>query len=131
VKKPFATTVPACTMDFYPTTLDVLGIKTAGEGGPIDGISLLPLIDGKMTSRPTPIPLVDGGKARIVDNEYRFQNGRLFRFDEAQKQDIDITDEKPDDYKRLAEVNKQFLESVKKDQGAYTFKKPAKGTESK
>ena len=131
VKKPFATTVPACTMDFYPTTLDVLGIKTAGEGGPIDGISLLPLIDGKMTSRPTPIPLVDGGKARIVDNEYRFQNGRLFRFDEAQKQDVDVTEEKPDEHKRLAEVNKQFLESVKKDQAAYAFKKPTKGAAAK
>ena len=120
VKKPFATTVPACTMDFYPTTLDVLGIKTGGEAGPIDGISLLPLIDGKMKTRPTPIPLVDGGKTRIVDNEYRFQNGRLFHFDESQKKDVDVTEEKPDVFNRLAEVNKQFLESVKKDQAAYS-----------
>ena len=120
IKQPFATTVPACTMDFYPTTLDVLGIKTASEAGPVDGISLLPLIDGKMKTRPTPIPLVDGGKTRIVDNEYRFQNGRLFHFDESQKKDVDVTEEKPDVFNRLAEVNKQFLESVKKDQAAYS-----------
>jgi len=131
VKKPFATTVPACTMDFYPTTLDVLGIKTASEAGPIDGISLLPLIDGRMTSRPKPIPLVSGMNFRLVDNEYRFQKGRLFRFDEAQKKDVDVTGEKLDDYRRLAEVNKQFLDSVKKDQAAYAFKKPAKSAETK
>ena len=131
ISKPFATTVPACTMDFYPTTLDVLGIKTAGEAGPIDGISLLPIIDGKMAKRPKPIPLVSGMNVRLVDNEYRFQKGRLFRFDEEQKKDVDVTDEKLDDYKRLAEVNKQFLDSVKKDQAAYAFKKPAKGAETK
>jgi len=131
IKKPFATTVPACTMDFYPTTLDVLGIKTASEAGPIDGISLLPLIDGKMAKRPKPIPLVSGMNFRLVDNEYRFQKGRLFRFDEEQKKDVDVTDEKLDDYRRLAEVNKQFLDSVKKDQAAYAFKKPAKGAETK
>jgi len=131
ISKSFATTVPACTMDFYPTTLDVLGIKTAGEAGPIDGISLLPIIDGKMAKRPKPIPLVSGMNVRLVDNEYRFQKGRLFRFDEEQKKDVDVTDEKLDDYKRLAEVNKQFLDSVKKDQAAYAFKKPAKGAETK
>jgi len=136
VKQPFATTVPACTMDFYPTTLDVLGIKSAGEAGPIDGISLLPLIDGRMDRRPRPIPLVSGRQVRIVDNEYRLQQMnrvglRLSRFDEAQKKEIDVTEEKPDEYKRLAEVNKQFLDSVKKDQAAYAFKKPAKSAETK
>jgi len=135
VKKPFATTVPACTMDFYPTVLDLLGIEMPDQGGPVDGISLLPLIDGKMKSRPTPIPLVSGRAVRLVDNEYRLQNGRLFRFDEEQKKDIDVTEEKPDEYKRLAEVNKEFLESVKTDQvevlAEYNFKKPAKGAETK
>ena len=131
ISKPFATTVPACTMDFYPTTLDVLGIKTAGEAGPIDGISLLPIIDGKMAKRPKPIPLVSGMNVRLVDNDFRFQNGRLFRFDEAQKKDVDVTDEQPDEHKRLAEVNKEFLESVKTDQAEYNFKKPTKGAEKK
>jgi len=123
VKKPFATTVPACTMDFYPTVLDLLDITMPDQAGPVDGISLLPLIDGKMQSRPTPIPLVSGMNVRLVDNEYRFQKGRLFRFDEEEKKDIDVTEEMPDEYKRLAEVNKEFLESVKKDQAAYVPKR--------
>ena len=123
IPKPFATTVPACTMDFYPTALELLGITMPDQAGSIDGISLLPLIDGKLTSRPKPIPLVDGGKTRLIDNVYRFQNGRLFRFDETQKKDIDITDERPDDFERLAEVNRQFLESVRKDQAAYSSKR--------
>ena len=39
-----------CTTDFYPTTLDLLGIKMPDQIEPIDGVSLLPLIDGKMAA---------------------------------------------------------------------------------
>ena len=44
---------------------------------------------------------------------------------------MDVTDEMLDDYRRLAEVNRQFPDSVKKDQAADAFKKPAKGAETK
>jgi len=46
IPKPFVTTIPASTMDFYPTILDLLDFEMHDEPGPIDGISLLPLIDG-------------------------------------------------------------------------------------
>jgi arylsulfatase A-like enzyme len=71
VPKPFATSVPACTMDFYPTVLDLLGIEMPDQIEPIDGISLLRLIDGEMVRRPKPIPLVSGQAVRLIDNEYR------------------------------------------------------------
>ena len=123
VKKPFATTAPACTMDFYPTTLDLLGIKMPDQIEPIDGISLLPLIDGKMDRRPTPMPLVSGRAVRLVDNEYRLQKGRLFRFDEDEKKDIDITDQEPEVHKRLIDWEKKWRATVKKDQAAYKVKR--------
>jgi arylsulfatase A-like enzyme len=55
IKKPFATDVPCCTTDIYPTVLDIAGIKVPQQPSPIDGISLLPLIEGKMRTRPKPI----------------------------------------------------------------------------
>ncbi|MBC8868222.1 MAG: sulfatase-like hydrolase/transferase [Planctomycetes bacterium] len=119
IEKPFITTVPACTLDFYPTLLDLLDIEMPNEAGPIDGMSLLPLIDGEMATRPQPIPLVNGGQLRIVDNEYRFQGGRLLRFDEEQKKDVDVGAEMPEELQRLREWEKQWRASVAKDQEPY------------
>ena len=123
VKKPFATTIPAGTLDFYPTTLDVLGIKMPEEAGPIDGVSLLPLIDGAMKHRPKPMPLVkDRHGLRVVDNEYILQNNKLYRFDEEQKKDVDVTAEHPGEHTRLTQWAETWRQSVKKDQDTYKEK---------
>jgi len=119
VKEPFATTVPACTLDFYPTVLDLLDIEMPDEAGPIDGISLLPLIDGAMKTRPKPIPLVNGGQLRVVDNGYRYQGKKLYRFDEEQKRDVDAGAEHPERLEQFREWEKQWWKSVKADQKPY------------
>ena len=81
VRKPFATDVPACTSDYFPTLVDLLRIDVPGGARPLDGISLLPLIEGKMTSRPRPIAFeVRGGRgparwATLVDNRYKLHKG--------------------------------------------------------
>ncbi|MFW6103462.1 MAG: sulfatase-like hydrolase/transferase [Bacteroidota bacterium] len=46
--------VPCNTSDIYPTILDLVGIRMADQP-PLDGISLVPIIDQKMNSRPSPI----------------------------------------------------------------------------
>lgn len=55
IRKPFATDIPCSTSDIYPTLLDIAGVKLADQVEPLDGISLLPLIDGRMEERPTPL----------------------------------------------------------------------------
>ena len=55
VPKPFATALPCCTVDIYPTIVDILGLTVPDQIQPIDGISLLPLIQRKMTERPKPL----------------------------------------------------------------------------
>lgn len=51
---PRVTNVPACSEDIFPTVLELAGAKP-GSTHPLDGISLVPLIDGKMTVRDKPI----------------------------------------------------------------------------
>jgi len=123
IPKPFVTTVPACTMDFYPTVLDLLDITIPDQIEPIDGISLLSLIDGKMDRRPRPIPLVSGQAVRLIENEYILQKGRLFRFDEEHKKDVDITDEESEVFQRLTAWENAWRETVKEDQAVYTTKR--------
>ncbi len=45
------TDMPCNTVDIYPTLLDVAGVEMENQP-PLDGISLLPLIDGEMDARP-------------------------------------------------------------------------------
>jgi arylsulfatase A-like enzyme len=42
------------TCDIFPTLLDIVGVKTPRQP-PLDGISLVPLIDGKMEARTRPM----------------------------------------------------------------------------
>lgn len=55
VKQPFATSVSVCTTDIYPTVVDILKLSIPDQVQPLDGISLVPLLDGRMSERPGPI----------------------------------------------------------------------------
>jgi len=70
VKQGRGSSIPCCTSDYYPTVMDALGLGVKGQPEPIDGISLLPLIEGKMRERPRPI-------AFETDNAERGEEGRL------------------------------------------------------
>jgi arylsulfatase A-like enzyme len=54
LKSPRKTDVVCGHVDLYPTILDITGVKMPHQPV-LDGVSLLPLIDGKMTARPQPI----------------------------------------------------------------------------
>jgi len=58
IRKPRVTDVPCNTSDIYPTLLEIVRVKMQNQP-PLDGISLEPLIDGKMRSRPKPMGFWD------------------------------------------------------------------------
>ncbi|MBI1375427.1 MAG: sulfatase-like hydrolase/transferase [Phycisphaera sp.] len=51
IKQPRVTALPTNTSDIYPTLLDIVGVKMDKQP-PLDGVSLLPLIDGKEMTHP-------------------------------------------------------------------------------
>ncbi|GAB4157950.1 MAG: sulfatase-like hydrolase/transferase [Planctomycetaceae bacterium] len=53
ISKPRVTNVKTVTSDMYPTICELAGLSIGSR--PLDGISLKPLLEGKMTSRPQPI----------------------------------------------------------------------------
>lgn len=79
IKKPVVCDIPAGVIDIYPTIIDILKIKVPDQVKPIDGISLLPLIEGKMNERPKPMGFwqfrggisIDSGPSAWVDNKYK------------------------------------------------------------
>ncbi len=55
LRESFTTDVPASTLDIYPTILEAAGIAVDNTVT-LDGMSLLPALDGTMTERSSPIP---------------------------------------------------------------------------
>ena len=70
-----STDIPAVTSDYFPTMLDVLGFESKGQPEPIDGVSLLPLVEGKMTERPRPIGFQSQAMRTLSDNRYKLVLG--------------------------------------------------------
>ena len=58
VTQPRVVTLPCATYDIYPTLLELAGV-TARKQPPLDGVSLVPLLDGKMNDRPRPMGFWD------------------------------------------------------------------------
>jgi arylsulfatase A-like enzyme len=58
IPDPRTTNIPCNTSDIYPTVLDIAGVRLEKQP-PLDGISLVPLIEGKMKSRPKPMGFWD------------------------------------------------------------------------
>ena len=54
IQQPRTSTMLCGTVDIYPTVLEVAGVRMPDQP-PLDGVSLLPLIDGKMEGRGKPL----------------------------------------------------------------------------
>ena len=54
IHEPRSTGFPSCTSDIFPTLLDIVGLERTDDR-PLDGISLLPLIENKQVIRTDPI----------------------------------------------------------------------------
>ncbi|MHC4728008.1 MAG: sulfatase-like hydrolase/transferase [Planctomycetota bacterium] len=58
IPNPRVSEVPCNTSDIYPTLLEITGVRMKNQP-PLDGISLVPLINRKMKSRPKPMGFWD------------------------------------------------------------------------
>ncbi len=58
VKTGDVTNIPCNTVDIYPTLLDIASLSVKKQP-PLDGISLLPLIEGRLDKRPSPMGFWD------------------------------------------------------------------------
>jgi arylsulfatase A-like enzyme len=120
VKPGRVTDVPCCTHDYYPTVLDYLGIQMPRQPLPIDGVSLRPLIEGKMRPRPKPIgfetaeaggPSARHGSPRLalIDNRYKLlsdlEGGNDMLFDLSAD---------PSETKNLADAKPELVASMKR-----------------
>jgi len=95
------TDIPCSTCDYFPTVLGALGFTMKGQPEPVDGVSLLPLIEGRMSKRPVPIGFQSSRQVSLTDNRYKIyskdggKNYMLFDLLEDPAESKDIAAEKP------------------------------------
>ncbi len=80
IKKPRVVTQPVCTLDLFPTVVDVLGLSPDVMGSPVDGASITPVLFDPGASnkdRAKPIPFRLGSQAALVDNRYKLVTQNL------------------------------------------------------
>jgi arylsulfatase A-like enzyme len=140
IAQPFVTKVPVGTVDIFPTVMEVCGVKPKPTG-PLDGISLVPLIEGKMKRREKPLVFEfrnASGKvtmSAVIDNEFKLYRGQrydknkiiktspvleqLFDVDRDVAEEHDLAGAKPEVLARLKKVYAEWNQSVEKDLANY------------
>jgi arylsulfatase A-like enzyme len=136
IPKPLRSDIPVCHIDMYPTVLDMAGV-TMKHQPVIDGISLLPLFEGKMERRPNPLGFISGSYASKEDptlcefsNAVWMDGRHMIRFDPPTKRqkiesvalyDIladpvlekNIADQHPQEVQRMLKELAAWRESVR------------------
>ncbi|WP_299546863.1 sulfatase-like hydrolase/transferase [Seonamhaeicola sp.] len=71
IKNHAKTDIPMVTSDYFPTVMDMLGIHKDTFENPVDGISLLPIINGEQTTRNMPIGFKSKKQRAWMTEEYK------------------------------------------------------------
>ena len=123
--------VPCSTLDYFPTTMELLNFQWPGKPRPLDGVSLLPLIEGKMTERPAPIPfryiqseqaMFGSPTVAMEESQYKLLtnfsgDGRedmLFDLRKDPYEKSNIIQEKPEIAARMKSRLRDWIESCKR-----------------
>jgi arylsulfatase A-like enzyme len=71
------TDYPAVTMDIFPTIGALVGLDESAYLEPLDGVSLVPVLQGAKGPRTKPIPFrrIDGGA--VIDNQWKILSPKL------------------------------------------------------
>ena len=59
-----------CTVDYFPTIIEAAGVRMPDDR-PLDGVSLIPLLDGVMQTRPRPLGFHIRGQAAWHDGDWK------------------------------------------------------------
>jgi len=125
IKKPFVTNVPVVTSDIYPTIVDLLNIDISDQTQPIDGISILAILDRKMDKRPKGIGfwhpegdnILSSTRVAWTGNQYKlYKRGKdkfeLYDLNADVSEKTDVAAEHPNVVKRMKADMEAWQQSV-------------------
>jgi arylsulfatase A-like enzyme len=124
--KPGVTAIPAVTSDYLPTILDLIGAEQTDQR-PLDGISLVPLFEGKMKERGRPIGFQSAGQVALIGNRYKIHgsggrkkergqalpNLKLFDLTKDPSEQNDLAAQHPDLIKKMTVTLEHWRKSCR------------------
>jgi len=128
IKRPVVTEVSACTSDIYPTIVDILNLKVPNQVEPLDGISLVPLLDGRMKERPSPIGFwARGFGLAWNDNRYKLIQSAPNKWDLYDitvdiSEETDLAAKHPEIVNRMKAELENWRQSVQRSDSGEDYK---------
>jgi arylsulfatase A-like enzyme len=117
VTRPTTVTAPCVTSDYFPTILDALGIDLPSDRE-YDGISLLPLIEGKVKTRTKPIGFLnrDAKEAVWMGQRHKListpKGDRLYDIEKDPAERYDLSEMLPEIAQKMKEELTRWKSSV-------------------
>jgi arylsulfatase A-like enzyme len=114
--------MPCCTSDYFPTVMDALGASASRH---FDGISLLPLFEGAMPARNSPIGFESGNQIAIIDDRYKLvsldrgESYALFDIIADPGETRDLAAERPETVRSMRAVLDEWRASCEESRRRY------------
>ncbi len=119
IKSPRITNYPACTMDIFPTLVDVLGLPDSSMLQTRDGLSLAPLFKKELKKRPTPIGFRHTNRTAWIDNDYKLitqkigsEKYELYHLTSDQQEKKNLIESHPEIAKRMIDQMQKWNASI-------------------
>ena len=108
LKKSRVTSYPASVLDILPTILEITRVSYPDAKRPLDGVSLVPLLDGEIETRRKPIPFRHTGRAAWIDNNMKLltnsmQKGSfaLYDLEMDPEEQNDLAEKYPETFRKM------------------------------
>ena len=130
------------TLDYFPTVQEIVGYRFPNHPRPLDGISLVPLIRGRMKSRPTPIcfryvipkkAMFDAPMLAMVEGKYKLltnlvdngKNDLLFDIEADRGETANICTQHPELVRSMKEQLTTWMASCERSFSGADYDDPA------
>ncbi|MEN8228686.1 MAG: sulfatase-like hydrolase/transferase [Bacteroidota bacterium] len=110
IRKHRVINIPCSTSDYFPTILDILDLRPDELVRPLDGVSLLPMINGEKTERDAPIGFISGNQRSLVNDRYK-----LYSSDQGESYSLFDIKEDPGEKHDLIKLYPAIADSMKTD----------------
>ena len=111
--------IPVSTSDYYPTVLDMLDLKIPNQPK-LDGMSILPIISGKIKERPKPIGFQSKDQLAFIGHNYKIYSGdkgntfQLYNLHKDPKEELDLSATFPDLKNKMVNQLNEWVKSCQK-----------------
>jgi len=119
------TAFPAGTVDIFPTLAEIVGLPDSSHLQPQDGISLVPLIDGKQSEREKALPFRHDGRGAWIGERYKLLkldgDYELYDLVNDPAESKDLIDQRPDIAAELTTEYEAWNETVEASAGGEDY----------